>query len=186
MHSEEGLTVTVANHQIVKNLTIDAAPTNVACAVAVAISLNTPEETIAHRLATLPGADHRRQVVVSESGLTIIDDTYNSNPAGAAAALETLTGLDANRKAVVTPGMVELGNRQNPENRRFGVDASLIADDLLIVGRTNRSALVNGSRDGTARVHLSPNRDEAIRWVRDNLKPGDAVLYENDLPDHYA
>ncbi|MBM46995.1 MAG: hypothetical protein CL458_12270 [Acidimicrobiaceae bacterium] len=186
VHSEEGLTVTVANNRIVKNLTIDAAPTNVACAVAVAVSLNTPEETIAHRLATLPGADHRRQVVVSESGVTIIDDTYNSNPAGAAAALETLTGLDANRKAVVTPGMVELGNRQNPENRRFGVDASLIADDLLIVGRTNRSALVNGSRDGTARVHLLPNRDEAIRWIRDNLKPGDAVLYENDLPDHYA
>ncbi|HAX04438.1 MAG TPA: hypothetical protein DCX77_02085 [Acidimicrobiaceae bacterium] len=186
VNSEEGLTVTVSNRQIVAGLKSDSAPTNVACAVAVAVALDVPDTTIAHRLATLPGADHRRQVVASESGVTIIDDTYNSNPAGAAAALETLIGLDANRKVVVTPGMVELGNRQNPENRRFGVDASLIADDLLIVGRTNRSALINGSRDGTARVHLLPNREEAIRWVRGNLKPGDAVLYENDLPDHYA
>ena len=186
VRSEDGLTVTVSNHQIVTNLRIDAAPTNVACAVAVAIALEIPAATIALRLATLPAADHRRQIVPSDSGATIIDDTYNSNPAGAAAALKTLTGLQANRKVVVTPGMVELGNRQNPENRRFGVDASLIADDLLIVGRTNRRALVNGSRDGTARVHLLPNRDEAIRWVRENLTAGDAVLYENDLPDHYA
>ena len=184
--SEDGLTVTVAGRLIVRNLMIDAAPTNVACAIGVALALDTPEATITQRLATLPGADHRRQVTVSKSGVTIIDDTYNSNPAGAAAALETLVGLDANRKVVVTPGMVELGNRQNAENRRLGVDASLIADDLLIVGRTNKSALINGSRDGTARVHLLPNRDEAIKWVRNNLISGDAVLYENDLPDHYA
>ena len=81
--------------------------------------------------------------------------------------------------------MIELGNRQASENRRFGVDASLIADDLIIVGRTNKPALANGARDGTARVHVLPNRDEAIKWVRENLKSGDAVLYENDLPDHY-
>jgi hypothetical protein len=34
-------------------------------------------------------------------------------------------------------------------------------------------------------VHLVAHRDEAVAWVRDRLGPGDAVLYENDLPDHY-
>jgi UDP-N-acetylmuramoyl-tripeptide--D-alanyl-D-alanine ligase len=29
------------------------------------------------------------------------------------------------------------------------------------------------------------SRDEAVTWVRDHLGPGDIVLYENDLPDHY-
>jgi hypothetical protein len=29
------------------------------------------------------------------------------------------------------------------------------------------------------------NRDEAVAWVRANVCEGDAVLYENDLPDHY-
>jgi UDP-N-acetylmuramoyl-tripeptide--D-alanyl-D-alanine ligase len=28
-------------------------------------------------------------------------------------------------------------------------------------------------------------RDDAVAWVRDHLGPGDIVLYENDLPDHY-
>ncbi|MHB1785850.1 MAG: hypothetical protein ACYCS7_06830, partial [Acidimicrobiales bacterium] len=35
------------------------------------------------------------------------------------------------------------------------------------------------------RVVLVSDRDEAVSWVRDHLGPGDAVLYENDLPDHF-
>ncbi|MDP7067929.1 MAG: UDP-N-acetylmuramoyl-tripeptide--D-alanyl-D-alanine ligase [Acidimicrobiales bacterium] len=183
---DHGLTVTVANRTIVTDLLCDAAPINVACAVAVATTLDVPDATIAKQLAGLPVPEHRRQVLHSQSGVTIIDDTYNSNPAGAALALATLANTDAQRKVVVTPGMVELGSRQASENRRFGVDASLVADDLLIVGHTNRTALNNGARDGTARIQLVATRDDAIEWVRENLNSGDAVLYENDLPDHYA
>ena len=180
-----GLEVMLSGRQIVAGLTIDAAPTNVACAVAVSTALGISEEVIARRLVDLPSAEHRRQVLVSQSGVTVIDDTYNSNPAGAAAALETLAEVETQRRAVVTPGMVELGHRQAAENRRFGVDASLVADDLIIVGQTNKSALVSGSRDGNARVHLVASREDAVRWVREHLDAGDAVLYENDLPDHY-
>jgi UDP-N-acetylmuramoyl-tripeptide--D-alanyl-D-alanine ligase len=28
-------------------------------------------------------------------------------------------------------------------------------------------------------------REQAVEWVRERLGPGDVVLYENDLPDHY-
>ena len=183
---DDGLTVTLSGRTIVAGLTSDAAATNVACAVAVATTLGVSDETITKQLADLPVTEHRRQMLKSPTGVTIIDDTYNSNPAGAALALQTLADLDARRKVVVTPGMVELGSRQASENRRFAVDASLIADDLIIVGHTNRAALNNGARDGTARINLVRTRNDAIEWVRANLTSGDAVLYENDLPDHYA
>ncbi len=183
---EAGLTVTLSGRTIVAGLTSDAAATNVACAVAVATTLGVSDDTIAKQLANLPVTEHRRQMLKSPTGVTIIDDTYNSNPAGAALALQTLADLDARRKVVITPGMVELGSRQASENRRFGVDASLIADDFIIVGHTNRAALNNGARDGTARINLVRTRNDAIEWVRANLTSGDAVLYENDLPDHYA
>ncbi|HIF66825.1 MAG TPA: UDP-N-acetylmuramoyl-tripeptide--D-alanyl-D-alanine ligase [Acidimicrobiia bacterium] len=186
LKDSQRLEVIVSGRLILGGLAVDAAPTNVACAVAVATTLGIPDAIIAQRLATLPTVEHRRQVLVSQSGVTVIDDTYNSNPAGVAAALETLGELDAHRKVVVTPGMVELGHRQVAENRRFGVDASLVADDLVIVGRTNKSALVKGSRDGNARVHFVSRREDAVKWVREHLTAGDAVLYENDLPDHYA
>ena len=82
--------------------------------------------------------------------------------------------------------MVELGPRQRPENERFGEAAARVADDLVIVGRTNLEALEFGARDQSARVVRVDNREAAVEWVRSNLVTGDAVLYENDLPDHFA
>jgi hypothetical protein len=67
----------------------------------------------------------------------------------------------------------------------FGENASHIVDDFLVVGRTNRAALDMGARAGNARLLHMKTRDEAVRWVRRTLVAGDAVLYENDLPDHY-
>ena len=94
--------------------------------------------------------------------------------------------------------MVELGRRQAEENARFARVVAAVADDLVIVGRTNRCGWVAGAHslaDGPeADVHrdggqtsyvLVDHREEAVAWVRDHLGAGDAVLYENDLPDHY-
>ncbi len=187
----------------------DAASTNIACAVAAASVLGVSDADIAIGLEDLPTPEHRRTIGRSPSGVTVIDDTYNSNPAGARAALNLLAQTDARRRVLVTGGMVELGRRQAPDNRQLGAHAAQIADDVIIVGRTNRSALLEGSTgwdraaarrairkngsnglvyDGasqTAAVHLVASRDEAVAWVRSHLTSGDAVLYENDLPDHY-
>jgi UDP-N-acetylmuramoyl-tripeptide--D-alanyl-D-alanine ligase len=81
--------------------------------------------------------------------------------------------------------MVELGPVQDKENRAFASAASEMADHLLIVGNTNREALIEGSANGRASVSVMSSREDAVEWVRGNLGPGDAVLYENDLPDHY-
>jgi UDP-N-acetylmuramoyl-tripeptide--D-alanyl-D-alanine ligase len=81
--------------------------------------------------------------------------------------------------------MVELGKLQGIENRKFGESAAQIVDDFLVVGRTNRAALEMGARTGNARLLHMETRNEAVRWVRNTLVAGDAVLYENDLPDHY-
>ncbi len=66
--------------------------------------------------------------------------------------------------------------------------AAAVATDLVVVGRTNRRALMAGlasSTDRRPRSAWSRDRDQAVEWVREHLGPGDAVLYENDLPDHY-
>jgi UDP-N-acetylmuramoyl-tripeptide--D-alanyl-D-alanine ligase len=157
---------------------------NLACAVGAALALGMAPAEIAPRLGHLPTVPHRRQVLISERGPTIIDDTYNSNPAGARAALQILASMNG-RKVVVTPGMVELGQRQDGENRSWARDAAAVADDLVVVGVTNRSSLVRGAGGGRAVVTVLPNREAAVEWVRSRLGPGDSVLYENDLPDHY-
>jgi UDP-N-acetylmuramoyl-tripeptide--D-alanyl-D-alanine ligase len=160
---------------------------NVACAVGVALALDVPQDVIASRLESLPTPQHRRHVLETTRGVTVIDDTYNSNPIGAAAALELLarTGTDGARRVVVTPGMVELGREQPKENEEFAEHAVRTGTVLIVVGRTNRRSLVKGARSGEADVRVVDRREEAVAWVRENLASGDVVLYENDLPDHY-
>ncbi len=192
IRSDDGTTVSV--HRGGRPVTGEVAvptgtqPTNLACAIAVALILGVEPTDIGPRLAGLPSVDHRLQAARSAAGVSILDDTYNSNPAGAAEALEALRLEPATGRVVVTPGMVELGSEQFTENRRFGAAIADVADHLLVVGRTNRRALVAGvaSRpESTLEVHLVDHREQAVAWVREHLGPGDAVLYENDLPDHY-
>jgi UDP-N-acetylmuramoyl-tripeptide--D-alanyl-D-alanine ligase len=164
----------------------------VACAVAVALELGVTPQQIAGRLGGLPTAPHRLESATGAGGFTVLDDTYNANPAGATAALATLRrlGTDATRRVVVTPGMVELGPRQAEENGGFAARVAEVATDLVVVGRTNRRALLRGvpppsSSGGAPRIVVVRTRPEATAWVRDHLEHGDVVLYENDLPDHY-
>lgn len=166
---------------------VGSAPTNVACAVAAALQLEVPPELIAARLATLPTAEHRLTVAVGDSGATVVDDTYNANPAGAARALAVLAAHAAptGKRVVVTPGMVELGPLQDEENASFAADAAQSSSHLVVVGHTNRRALLHGATAGGAQVVVVENRDEAVAWVREHVGKGDAVLYENDLPDHF-
>jgi UDP-N-acetylmuramoyl-tripeptide--D-alanyl-D-alanine ligase len=159
---------------------------NLAAAIGIGLALGLDPSEMTARLGGLPRAEHRQTVSTSERGFTVIDDTFNSNPAGARAALSLLERSgDGGRKVVVTPGMVELGPRQHQANAGFAADSSARPDDLVIVGRTNRRALLEGSVNGDASVTVVSSRQEAVEWVRENLGPGDAVLYENDLPDHY-
>jgi UDP-N-acetylmuramoyl-tripeptide--D-alanyl-D-alanine ligase len=178
--------VTVAGREIARAARPDVLAGNVACAVALALAAGTPTDVIARRLPTLPAAANRLSVTTGASGATVIDDTYNANPAGCRAALAALRrhAGNARRVVVVTPGMVELGPRQHEENAAFAAAASELATDLVIVGATNRAALVEGARGG-ARVVLVDDRDQAVAWVKENVGPGDVVLYENDLPDHF-
>lgn len=159
---------------------------NLGVAIAICAALGIAIEEVVGRTADLPTAEHRQSVMTAGAGFTIIDDTFNSNPAGARSALAKLATAGASGKtAVITPGMVELGDVQEQENVDFARQAASQVDHLVIVGRTNRPHLLAGSADGKASVTVVASRDEAVAWARDHLGPGDAVLYENDLPDHY-
>ncbi|MGH3649578.1 MAG: Mur ligase family protein [Acidimicrobiia bacterium] len=159
---------------------------NLAVALGICSALDVDLAGIVPRLESLPSAEHRQSVTIGSAGFTIIDDTYNSNPAGARSALRALAGVvEGGKTAVITPGMVELGPVQDVENREFAEAAASQVDHFVIVGRTNRRALQQGSARGSASVTVVDSRADAVAWARANLGPGDAVLYENDLPDHY-
>lgn len=165
---------------------VDVFPVNLAAAIGIGLALDVDPADLMTRIGGLPRPEHRQTVSTSERGFTVIDDTFNSNPAGSRAALDLLERVgEGGRTVVVTPGMVELGPSQHEANSTFAAESAMRADDLVIVGRANRRALIEGSARGEASVTVVTSREEAVDWVREHLGPGDAVLYENDLPDHY-
>lgn len=157
-------------------------PSNVACAVAAALALGVDRRVLCSALPKLAAPASRAVAATTENGITVVDDTFNSNPAGARAAHAMLERLVPDgRRVVVTPGMVELGHLQQDANKTFAQEVSASESDLVIVGWVNRLALLSGH---PAAITVR-DREAARRWVRDNLGHGDGVLWENDLPDHY-
>ncbi len=157
--------------------------TNVACAVAAALELGVDPRAVATRLTRVQPVTNRLQVVTAPSGVLVLDDTFNANPASARAALTLLSSLAVSgRRVVVTPGMIELGSLQYGENLVLAQQVLARGAELIVVGRTNAVALGVGAEQRATRFDT---RDDAVAWVRSTLGPGDAVLYLNDLPDHY-
>ena len=68
--------------------------------------------------------------------------------------------------------------------KAFGTGLASLAIETHKLLHVQRQALEAGYDAGRPPV-LVKDRAEAVAWVRSELGPGDAVLYENDLPDHY-
>jgi UDP-N-acetylmuramoyl-tripeptide--D-alanyl-D-alanine ligase len=158
-------------------------PTNLACALGAALALGVDRATLLERVRRVTPVANRLNVVTADSGVVVIDDTFNANPASARVALKVLSSLDlTGRRVVVTPGLIELGGEQNSENLLLAQRVAAVPAELVVVARTNVEALEAGYGKPLKRFD---RRDEATAWIRSSLVSGDAVLYLNDLPDHY-
>ena len=158
---------------------------HVLAGVAVALHAGRDLDSLREPIAALTPVEHRLQLIDAPGGVTVIDDAFNSNPDGAAAALEVLRSMPARKRIVVTPGIVELGELQRPANEELGRSAADVADVVIVVARLNREAILSGAASGRARVVTAGSLDEATRELATIVASGDVVLFENDLPDQY-
>ena len=164
--------------------------TNVAVAFALACRLGVPAGTVAAALRSTPQVQHRLQVIRADGQPTLIDDAYNSNPVGFASAVELLGRLagERRRRVLVTPGMVELGERHASEHLRIGKLAGDVADLALVIGAERIPTFVEGFEQGSRpgrTLHRFPTFADAKQWLDRNAARDDVVLIENDLPDLY-
>lgn len=160
---------------------------NILGCVAIALELGLSAEEIRRGIAKIQPVEHRLQLIQGAGGVTVIDDAFNSNPAGAKAAMDVLAAFPG-RHFVVTPGMIELGAREEEENRRFGEEIASAADIVYLVGPKHTRPIYEGLRAAgfaMERVFVVKSLSEASAQMGAQLKPGDVVLFENDLPDNY-
>jgi len=161
---------------------------NVLAATAVALELGLSLAEIAAAARGLEPVAHRLQLIHGQGGVTVIDDAYNSNPAGARAALAVLSEFSG-RKVLVTPGMVELGERLDERHAEFGREAAAVCDYVILIGRRRTAAIAAGARAAgfpPDRLFVVPSLKEATAQLGRLVSAGDVVLFENDLPDQYS
>lgn len=161
---------------------------NVAGAIAVAHRLEVPPETIVRQVRKLEGVEHRLQLLRSGQSI-LIDDAYNSNPSGAKAALDTLAMFEG-AKIIVTPGMIELGERQYEENRVLGMEIAKVCDFVVLIGPKQTKPIKDGlEQSGFSQdnVFVASDLQEGMTRVNAWNSEGrqKVILLENDLPDNY-
>ncbi|MBN8733822.1 MAG: UDP-N-acetylmuramoyl-tripeptide--D-alanyl-D-alanine ligase, partial [Acidobacteria bacterium] len=162
---------------------------NILGASLVALEMGLTLEEIARGIAKLEPAPHRLNIIHGAGGTIVIDDSYNSNPIGAAEALRVLGEFKTGRRILVAPGMIELGTLQAEKNAEFGRQAAAVCDFVYLIGPEQTRDVARGLREaGFAEGQLKVCRDlgEATVHMRGMLRAGDAILFENDLPDLYA
>jgi UDP-N-acetylmuramoyl-tripeptide--D-alanyl-D-alanine ligase len=162
---------------------------NLLAAAAVGVGEGLALADVARALGRVAPPDHRLAPIVNRAaGVVVIDDSYNANPEGAAAALEVLRDHPAARRLLVTPGMVELGEREREENRKLGTLAAEVADVAILIGPRGED-VAEGMRAAGAsaeRILAFPDGPAAHAKLAELTRAGDVILFENDLPDVYA
>jgi UDP-N-acetylmuramoyl-tripeptide--D-alanyl-D-alanine ligase len=108
-------------------------------------------------------------------GVTLLDDTYNANPASMLAALDLLSQLPGRRIALLGD-MRELGELTEQSHDRIGRRAAEVLDSLLTIGdlavriaESARAAGLDGAR------HFA-SKEQATAALRDQLREGDVLL----------
>ena len=161
---------------------------NLVGAAAAAHTLGVPLRALKGQMRKIAPVRHRLELLDKGGGLLVIDDAYNANPTGAKAALDALA-LFEGTKILVTPGMIELGPKQEELNRKFGEQAAEICDYIALVG----AAQTRPIKEGVLAAGFDPEKlivEDSLgaAQAKVNALPYDGrkiILYENDLPDTY-
>lgn len=174
--------------ELATKLVGDCNLSNLMASVIVALHLDVPEKSIRYGVSQIEQVEHRLNMKRTPGGLSIIDDAFNSNPDGARMALDVLARIKTGKRIVITPGMIELGDKQVEYNKRLGVQMASAADYVMVVGTYNRDAILSGLAEGgmpEEKIFVADSFAIAQARLVQIARAGDVVLYENDLPDTF-
>ncbi|MCL1824182.1 MAG: UDP-N-acetylmuramoyl-tripeptide--D-alanyl-D-alanine ligase [Oscillospiraceae bacterium] len=161
---------------------------NITGAIAVAHTLGIPMQDLIRPVKKLEPVPHRLQMINKGSDI-IIDDAFNSNPVGAKAALDVLKMFGGTR-FLVTPGMVELGEKEFELNKEFGAYSANCCDFAVLIGEKQAIPIKAGLLENNfpeEKIKIFKTINEGLDFINatDSENRQKIILLENDLPDNY-
>ena len=145
---------------------------NALAATAVCLALDIPIFQIKAGLEAVKPVPGRLSLVHAHSGWTVIDDTYNANPASLYAALQVLSNQDG-EPWLVLGDMKELGSDSHKMHAELGDAARILGVKRLFALGDSSTATVEAFGDHA--MHFNSRKD-LIEALRTQLKPGVACL----------
>jgi UDP-N-acetylmuramoyl-tripeptide--D-alanyl-D-alanine ligase len=153
---------------------------NLLAAIGVAREFGITLGEVAGAVRALRPVSRRGEVLRLKKGITVLDDSYNSNPAALKRAFETIAAeRGAKRRVAVVGEMLELGARADVLHRECGQAAAGVVDVLITIGGPPAKGMAEAARASgleSAAVHHFVTSAEAARAVPELVEPGDLVL----------
>ncbi|HKE38167.1 MAG TPA: UDP-N-acetylmuramoyl-tripeptide--D-alanyl-D-alanine ligase [Candidatus Baltobacteraceae bacterium] len=151
---------------------------NAAAAIAGALELGVPLESMRDPLATLRLPEGRFESFRVPAGWRVIYDAYNANASGMVAALDAFAMEKPERAIAVLGSMAELGDESVKLHERVGAHAAKRVDVLLVSGDYADALARGASSAGFSSQMIVTIRDnaQAARWLREHARRGDVVL----------
>ncbi len=161
---------------------------NITAGVGAAVMIGVSDSDIAFGAARIKPATHRLETKPYIAGSIMIDDAYNANPEGCLEAVNVLSCFDGMKKVIITPGLVELGEKELEYNAALANAAAKVCDFIILVGK-KRAALmepaIKQTDFDTNNLFIAQSFAEAAEIYKNLADSNTVVLIENDLPDNY-
>jgi UDP-N-acetylmuramoyl-tripeptide--D-alanyl-D-alanine ligase len=156
---------------------------NAMAALAVALEAGVDIDAAARALESLAPGDKRGQVI-ELNGVTILNDSYNSNPEALQSMIHTLAARPAARRILVAGEMLELGDHAPALHAACGKAAADAGLDLVVGVSGNAQHLAAAACWGGVASIFLPDAETAGDWLAKNLLPGDVVLVKGSRGVH--
>ncbi len=160
---------------------------NILAGIACGIEFGIDIESLQKAVAGVRPIEHRLELK-KIGNFNMIDDAYNSNPTGAENACKVL-GMMPGVKVVVTPGMIELGAKEDEYNKTFGTQIAEVADYVLLIGEKKTKPIKEGlleKKFDKDKIIVFNDVREAYPYISNLANKSEVyALFENDLPDTY-
>jgi UDP-N-acetylmuramoyl-tripeptide--D-alanyl-D-alanine ligase len=181
----EGAAFTLAGIRFETRLSGRHAVLNILAGIAVATLFDMEPRELVEAVAHLAPGDMRGERS-RWNNITILNDAYNSNPEAARNMIDVLRQEPAGRRIAVLGEMLELGRLAESLHRDLGNYAANAGVDVLVgVRGVSRFMVDEANRIGMTHAAIFfENPEEAGHFLRDFVRPGDAILFKGSRGTH--